>query len=108
VISGSGRSTSFDDSSSCISGYEKVVDAVTPHGCKLFGQLFHPGREVRESQDGSAPVALGPSAVPNERFHVMPRAMPAALIGEGSAAGGQVEVRKSAVTRGVGRGWLLA
>jgi 2,4-dienoyl-CoA reductase-like NADH-dependent reductase (Old Yellow Enzyme family)/thioredoxin reductase len=28
-----------------------------------------------ESQDGSSPVALAPSAVPNERFRVMPRAM---------------------------------
>ena len=67
---------------SCISGYEKVVEAVAPHGTKLFGQLFHPGREVMESQDGSAPAALAPSAVPNERFHVMPRAMPEETIAE--------------------------
>ena len=67
---------------SCIPGYRKVAEAVHPHGCKLFGQLFHPGREVMESQDGSAPVALAPSAVPNERFHVMPRALPFDLIEE--------------------------
>ena len=41
----------------------------------LFGQLFHPGREVMESPDGSLPVAVAPSSVPNERFHVMPRAL---------------------------------
>ncbi len=45
-----------------------------------------------ESQDGSAPVALAPSAVPNERFHVMPRALTLEMIeeivaGYGSAAG---------------------
>jgi 2,4-dienoyl-CoA reductase-like NADH-dependent reductase (Old Yellow Enzyme family)/thioredoxin reductase len=79
------------DEDSCIPGYRKVVDAVKPHGCRLFGQLFHPGREVMESQDGSAPVALAPSAVPNERFHVMPRALTPELIeeivaGYGSAA----------------------
>lgn len=67
---------------SCIPGYREVVEAVRPHGAKLFGQLFHPGREVMESQDGSAPVALAPSAVPNERFHVMPRALTPGLISE--------------------------
>ena len=59
---------------SCIEGYTRLVDAVAPHGTVLFGQLFHPGREVMESGDGSLPVAVAPSAVPNERFHVMPRA----------------------------------
>ena len=32
--------------------------------------------------DGSRPVAYAPAAVPNERFHVMPRAMPITLINE--------------------------
>jgi 2,4-dienoyl-CoA reductase-like NADH-dependent reductase (Old Yellow Enzyme family) len=67
---------------SCIPGYARLAKAVKQHGCRIFGQLFHPGREVMESQDGSAPVALAPSAVPNERFHVMPRAMPVSLIEE--------------------------
>ena len=67
---------------SCISGYRKVAEAVGPHETRLFGQLFHPGREVMESQDGSAPVALAPSAVPNERFHVMPRAMSEEMIAD--------------------------
>jgi len=60
---------------SCIEGYRRLVDAVAPYGTVLFGQLFHPGREVMESQDGSLPVAVAPSSVPNERFHVMPRAL---------------------------------
>ena len=70
------------DTDDCITGYRNMVDAVRPHGTTLFGQLFHDGREMMESQDGSLPVALAPSAVPNERFHVMPRAMPIALIEE--------------------------
>jgi 2,4-dienoyl-CoA reductase-like NADH-dependent reductase (Old Yellow Enzyme family)/thioredoxin reductase len=66
----------------CIAGYRKLVEAVSPFDCRIFGQLFHPGREIMESQDGSTPVALAPSAVPNERFHVMPRALTRRLIGE--------------------------
>ncbi len=69
-------------SDDCIPGYARVAGAVHEHGCALFAQLFHPGREIMESQDGTAPVAYAPSAVPNERFHVMPRAMPAAMIAE--------------------------
>lgn len=66
----------------CIPGYRRLADAVHRHGCALFGQLFHPGREIMESADGALPVALAPSAVPNERFRVMPRAMSVALIAE--------------------------
>jgi 2,4-dienoyl-CoA reductase-like NADH-dependent reductase (Old Yellow Enzyme family) len=79
------------DTDACISGYRRLVEALHAQGCMAFGQLFHGGREVMESHDGSLPVTLAPSSVPNERFHVMPRAMPAALVrevidGYGSAA----------------------
>lgn len=67
---------------SCIEGFARVVDAVHPHGTVLFGQLFHPGREIMEGQDGSLPVAYAPSAVPTDRFHVVPRAMPVDLVTE--------------------------
>ena len=67
---------------SCIPGYQRLADALHRHGCAVFGQLFHPGREIMESQDGSAPVALAPSSVPTERFHVTPRALPEELIRE--------------------------
>jgi 2,4-dienoyl-CoA reductase-like NADH-dependent reductase (Old Yellow Enzyme family)/thioredoxin reductase len=60
---------------SCIAGYRELATVVHQSGTKIFGQLFHPGREVMESQDGSSPVAVAPSAVPNERFRVMPRAL---------------------------------
>jgi 2,4-dienoyl-CoA reductase-like NADH-dependent reductase (Old Yellow Enzyme family) len=61
---------------SCIEGYARLADAVHPHGTKLFGQLFHPGREVMDRlDDGSAQSPVAPSAVPQERFHVMPRAL---------------------------------
>ncbi len=66
----------------CIPGYRRLAEAVHAHGSAIVGQIFHDGRELMESQDGSLPVALAPSAVPNERFHVMPRAMPIPLIEE--------------------------
>jgi 2,4-dienoyl-CoA reductase-like NADH-dependent reductase (Old Yellow Enzyme family) len=66
----------------CIPGYRALAEAVHGHGAAIVGQIFHDGRELMESMDGTLPVALAPSAVPNERFHVMPRAMPIALIEE--------------------------
>jgi len=68
-----------DDSVAALS---KVADAVHRHDCKVFGQLGHGGRETHSSPDGTAPVAFGPSQVASERFHVIPRAMPPALIAE--------------------------
>jgi len=66
----------------CIPGYRRLAETVHGHGSAIVGQIFHDGRELMESMDGTLPVALAPSAVPNERFHVMPRAMPIALIEE--------------------------
>ena len=60
-------------SDDAIPGYRaRWREAVHRHGAKICGQLFHPGREIMETQDGTAPVAYAPSAVPNSRFHVMP------------------------------------
>ena len=69
-------------SEASVPGYRRLAETVHKHGCRIFGQLFHPGREIMESQDGSAPVAYAPSAVPNERFHVMPRPMSKAMIAD--------------------------
>ena len=70
-------------SDDCIPGFRRIADACHEHECAVFGQLFHPGREIfPKSEDGSAKVAYSASAVPNERFHVMPRAMSQDLIEE--------------------------
>src|SRR5262245_21368721 len=69
-----------DDSS--IHGYRRIAEAAHPHGCKVFAQLFHPGREIMESQDGSLPVAYSASAVENDRFHSIPRPMTSVLVAE--------------------------
>lgn len=81
------------DTDDCIDGYQVLAQTVHAHGTVIFGQLFHDGREMMESQDGSLSVALAPSAVPTERFHVMPRAMPVALIEEIVACFGTAAVR---------------
>ena len=63
-----------------IPGYRRVADAVHRFDTVLFGQLFHPGREMAEADGGLLSVAYAPSAVPNERFHVMPRPLKSAMI----------------------------
>jgi 2,4-dienoyl-CoA reductase-like NADH-dependent reductase (Old Yellow Enzyme family) len=80
----------------CIPGYRRIAEACHAHGCAVFGQAFHPGREVMESQDGSAPVAYAPSAVPNERFHVMPSPLTKPLIAEIVAGYGDAARRMQA------------
>ncbi|RFB75711.1 oxidoreductase [Methylovirgula sp. 4M-Z18] len=77
-------------SDTCIPGYRRLADACHRHGATVVSQLFHPGREIIESANGLLAVAYAPSAVPNERFHVMPRALDPAMIRQivdGYAAG---------------------
>ncbi len=69
-------------SDACIPGYRRMAEALHGEGACVYGQLFHPGREIMESQDGALPVAYAPSAVPNERFHVMPRPLSEGMIAE--------------------------
>ena len=77
----------------CIEGFSKLADVVHAEGAKLFVQLFHPGREMTESLDGTAPVAWAPSVSPSERFHVIPRAMTSAMIDEVIAGYGETARR---------------
>jgi 2,4-dienoyl-CoA reductase-like NADH-dependent reductase (Old Yellow Enzyme family) len=70
------------ESPQAVDAYRRLAEACQRHGCRVFAQLFHPGREILSSWSGLAPVAWAPSAVPNERFHIMPKAMPVSLIEE--------------------------
>lgn len=63
-----------------IPAYANLAAACHRHGTRLFAQLFHPGREILSASAGMLPVALAPSAVPNERFHIMPKPMSTVLI----------------------------
>lgn len=66
----------------CIDGYRRLAQSCHAHGTLVLSQIFHPGREIMESADGLLAVAYAPSAVPNERFRVMPRALDQEMIDE--------------------------
>jgi 2,4-dienoyl-CoA reductase-like NADH-dependent reductase (Old Yellow Enzyme family) len=68
------------DTDDCIPGYQKLAEAVHKHDCGLIAQLFHPGREIIASEDGTIPVSYSASTSPHERFRVIPRQMPLALV----------------------------
>ncbi len=78
---------------SALAAYRRLADTCHRHGSKLFAQLFHPGREILSSWSGFAPIAWAPSAVPNERFHIMPKPMPLDLIEEIVEAYGDCALR---------------
>ncbi|MGI9391695.1 MAG: FAD-dependent oxidoreductase [Boseongicola sp.] len=94
-------------------GFSDLARTVKAHGTRIFAQLFHPGREVMFTADGMGAVAFAPSASPNERFHIMPRAMPAKMIEEviagfGNAAGIMSEAGYDGVEIVASHGYLLA
>lgn len=60
--------------------YAALARAVHAHGSRIFGQLSHPGRVTRRMMDGMRGVVWAPSPVPENRFHVVPREMPADMV----------------------------
>lgn len=101
------------DNDACIAGYQKIARTCHQHDCTVLGQLYHPGRETRGKVDGVTPVAWAPSALPGERHHVMPRAMPPQLVkevinGYGSAARRLVTAGLDGVEVLASHGYLLA
>lgn len=63
-----------------IPGLRRMADAVQVEGGTVFAQLLHPGREIYDSADGTKPRAVSASAIRQERFFVMPRALSVAEI----------------------------
>lgn len=101
----------YDDA--CIPGYKRIAEACQPHGCKVFGQLTHPGREMPITAEGTHAVAYAPSAIPNERFHVVPREMPLPMVHElitsfGSAAGRLQQAGLDGIEVIAAHGYLLS
>ena len=86
---------SFEDTSAG-EGYGRLVEACHRYDCKLFAQLFHPGREILSSWSGFGPVAWAPSAVANERFHIMPKPMSIDLIEDVIAGFGKTAAQLAA------------
>lgn len=81
------------DTDDCIPGYSRLAKVIHGHDCGLIAQLFHPGREMLASEDGTAPVSYSASPTPNERFHVMPRPMTPEMIAEVIASYGDAARR---------------
>ena len=106
-------STLRADSDECIPGYRAIAKTCHEYECRVFGQLFHAGREVMEAADGTVPAAYSASDTPNERFHLIPRPMSRALIAAmvecyGKAAGRLAEAGLDGVEIVASHGYLLA
>jgi len=82
VSGDSGRPAIRAYEDTCIPGYRRLAQACQPHGCKVIAQLSHPGREMPLALDGTQAVAVAPSAIPNERFHVMPQELSQVMISD--------------------------
>jgi len=65
-----------------IPGLNRLAKACRRHGTVVFGQLFHAGRAVRLSHDGSRPLTYSASDIPDERYRVVPVAMPNEMVWE--------------------------
>jgi 2,4-dienoyl-CoA reductase-like NADH-dependent reductase (Old Yellow Enzyme family)/thioredoxin reductase len=76
-----------------VPGYARLADELHAHGTKVVAQLHHGGRETHRRSDGTLPVTVAPSAVPNERFLAAPRALDLPRIGRIVAAFGSAADR---------------
>ena len=65
-----------------VDGMRRLGQSCRDEGTAVFGQLFHAGRGVRLSHDGSRPLSYSASDVPDERYRVVPVAMPNEMVWE--------------------------
>jgi 2,4-dienoyl-CoA reductase-like NADH-dependent reductase (Old Yellow Enzyme family) len=65
-----------------IEGLKQLGQRCRSEGTPVFGQLFHAGRGVRLSHDGSRPRSYSASDVPDERYRVVPVPMPNEMVWE--------------------------
>ena len=65
-----------------IPGMRRLKQACAAHGTPVIGQLFHAGRAIRTSHDGSKPRVYSASDEPDDRYRVVPVPMPQALIAD--------------------------
>jgi len=72
----------YAGSDDIIPGMNKLAKACRHYDTPVFGQLFHAGRAVRLSHDGSRPLTYSASDVPDERYRVIPVPMPNDMVWE--------------------------
>ena len=92
---------------------KRLVEVCALHDCRYLVQLYHEGRARSHSRDGSLDVAIAPSAVPDERHHIMPRPMSVSMIEDlvdsfASAARRAWQAGADGVELLVGMGYLVA
>ncbi len=97
----------------CIPGYRNIAQAAHRHGCLVFGQICHAGRIGHHISGGLRAVSHSASAVPDNRFHSMPRAMSVDFIEKtveayGKAAARLAEAGLDGIEVSVGFGMLPA
>ena len=103
----------YAGSDNIIPGMKKLGDACRKFDTPVFGQLFHAGRAVRLSHDGSKPVIYSASDIADERYRVIPVPMPNEMVWEViesyvNAAGRLVEAGLNGVEILAGMGYLIA
>ena len=72
----------YAGSDKIIPGITKLSKACKAHNTSVFGQLFHAGRAVRYSHDGSKPLIYSASDIPDDRYRVVPIPMPNEMVWE--------------------------
>lgn len=97
----------------CIPGFRDIASRCHNHGCKVFAQLFHPGREIRQSPEATMALAYAPSVIPTERFRVTPAPFTETMIrdlvaGYGDAAARLERAGLDGVEVIVGFGFVLS
>jgi len=103
----------YAGSDKIIPGLNNLAKACRSEGTPVFGQLFHAGRGVRLSHDGSRPLSYSASDMPDERYRVVPVPMPNDMVWEVidsyiNAAGRLVEAELDGVEILASMGYLIA
>lgn len=62
-------------SDACIPRLSRLAGICHENECALVVQVYHEGRARAHSTDGTKELTYAPSAIPDERFHTVPRAM---------------------------------
>ena len=96
-----------------VPGLNKLAETCRAEGTPVFGQLFHAGRAVRLSHDGSKPLTYSASDVPDERYRVIPVPMPNDMVWEmidsyANAAGRLADANLDGVEILASTGYLIA
>ena len=96
-----------------IDGLNRLGQSCRDEGTPVFGQLFHAGRGVRLSHDGSRPLSYSASDIPDERYRVVPVPMPTEMVWEiidsyVDAAGRLAEAELDGVEILASMGYLIA